>query len=142
MPAQMGGSLLALTGDYKEMTVPANSEITDYFDLAVPGYAFPSDNYNLDVYEVVNDTAVLALTNATRILAKHTLTTGMPDEILYNEPFTFSVTVENTDTVPIHDVFVVDTHHYFNTTDPLRKESVALNAGESHTFAWSLTPIW
>jgi archaellum component FlaG (FlaF/FlaG flagellin family) len=143
MPAQMGGSLLALTGDYKEMTVPANSEITDYFDLAVPGYAFPSDNYNLDVYEVVNDTAVLALTNATRILAKHTLTTGMPDEILYNEPFTFSVTVENTDTVPIHDVFVeLDTHHYFNTTDPLRKESVALNAGESHTFAWSLTPIW
>jgi hypothetical protein len=135
----LGASSMSVTGLVRQLTIPQNSEITETFDLAVPGYASPGNNYILDVYE----NGTLAITVETKILAKYTITTEMPDEMVCNQPFTFSTTIHNNATVSIHNISVeLDTHYYFNTTGPLRKDIAVLNTGESHTFTWSLTPIW
>ena len=144
LPSQIqpGGSPIAVAGDYKQLIIPANSEITEDFDFAVPGDAFPSDDYKLEVYEVVGDNGTLVLTQPTQILAKHTLTIEMPDDITYKQPFAFNVTIRNIVAAPIHNISVeLDTHYYFNTTEPLEKEILVLDAGENYTFTWSLTPI-
>ncbi|MGB3460304.1 MAG: transglutaminase domain-containing protein [Halobacteriota archaeon] len=177
---QPSGSPIAVAGDYKQLAIPANSKMSEYFELAVPGYAFPSDEYNLDVYEVLNDNGTLVLTRlsnnsklaekerrivlkikkegnflatksierqpltqATQILAKHTVTIGIPDIIIFNESFSFNVTIGNIDAALIHNVSAeLDTHYDFNTTESLRKEIPVLDVGENHTFTWRLTPIW
>jgi len=133
-----GGTPFPLTGATKQVTIPANSEMIEEMNITVPGDASSGD-YNLEIYEEEN----LALQQATQVLAEYEVTTEMPDEIVYEQPFTFSTTIKNNATAPIHNISVeLDTHYYFNTTDPLRKEIAILNTGESHTFTWSLTPIW
>jgi len=133
-----GGTPSPLTGATKQVTIPANSEMIEEMNITVPGDASSGD-YNLEIYEEEN----LALQQATQVLAEYEVTTEMPDEIVYEQPFTFSTTIKNNATAPIHNISVeLDTHYYFNTTDPLKKEIAILNTGESHTFTWSLTPIW
>jgi hypothetical protein len=113
---------LAYAESDKEITVVANSTVTEDFNLEVVGFTPPGD-YNLTVYEVINNNATLALINATKVLAKYIVTTEMPDKIIYKQPFTFNATIKNNATSPIHNVSVeLDTHCYFNTTEPLEKK--------------------
>jgi len=143
LPTQMnpGGSQIAIAGDYKQLIIPASSKIKEIFNFTVPRYACSGD-YNLSVYEVIGANGTIATTKKTKILPKYTAIVEMPDKIIYNRPFTFNVTVKNNETAPIHNISVkLDIYHYFNTTELLKKEIPILNAGEYHTFSWTLTPI-
>jgi len=143
LPTQInpGGSQIAIAGDYKQLIIPASSKIKEIFNFTVPRYACSGD-YNLSVYEVIGANGTIATTKKTKILPKYTVIVEMPDKIIYNRPFTFNVTVKNNETAPIHNISVkLDIYHYFNTTERLKKEIPILNAGEYHTFSWTLTPI-
>ena len=143
LPTQInpGGSQIAIAGDYKQLIIPASSKIKEIFNFTVPRYACSGD-YNLSVYEVIGANGTIATTKKTKILPKYTVIVEMPDKIIYNRPFTFNVTVKNNETAPIHNISVkLDIYYYFNTTELLKKEIPILNAGEYHTFSWTLTPI-
>ncbi|RLG90711.1 MAG: hypothetical protein DRO36_05650, partial [Candidatus Hecatellales archaeon] len=129
---------LPLTGATKQVAIPANSEITETLNLTLPGDT-PAGDYNIEIYEEEN----LALTKATKVVVEFIVTTKMPDDIVYNEPFIFSTMIKNNATKAIHNLSVeLDTHYYFNTTELLEKEIPVLDAGENHTFTWTFTPIW
>ena len=132
---------IALSGQYKNITISNCSTIYETFELEIPADAFPSTNYLLNVYDVSDDEK-LVLSNSASVEKLFATDTNVQGEVVLNSSFKLEYRVQNicertVENISI-DIGVGDT---VQTDESTKIRINTLEPGHSENLSWNLIPI-